>query len=138
MITRLIAKTITPIVSKSGFLKLSEARGVISNRPYWDYQAPTRHGCHTTLIVKQNAKGFPLYRRAHVGYLHIDFKAKTRKQALQKIKSFLQLRCVGQFTTWGYGELQWIAHHSYVPHSSQYPRGPRFRILKGLPPTLSP
>ena len=81
MIVRLIAATITPIVSKSRFLRVRGARAMVSNQPYLELQAPARHQCRTTLIVKQGTHGLPVYRRAQIGYLHVDFKVKTWKQA---------------------------------------------------------
>ena len=138
MITRLIAETLTPIVSKSRFLKLPGARGVVSNRPYLELEAPSRHWCRTTLVVKQGAQGFPLHRRAYMGYLHVDFKAHTPKQARRKVNKFLQLQCVGQFTTWGYGTLRWIHQKSYPTKPSTHPWGTRFKICKGLTQNLTP
>ncbi|MFQ5821956.1 MAG: hypothetical protein ACE5I5_18360 [Candidatus Heimdallarchaeota archaeon] len=137
MIVRLIAETLTPIVAKSRFLRVHGAQGVVSNHPYLDLKGPSRHGCRTTLIVKQGIQGFPVYRRAHMGYLHLDFKVRTRKQANHRIQAFLQLQYVGQLTAWGYGEICWIRQKSYSTQESSRPVGPRFRILKGLPPNLS-
>ncbi|MFQ5818367.1 MAG: hypothetical protein ACE5I5_00010 [Candidatus Heimdallarchaeota archaeon] len=137
MIVRLIAETLTPIVAKSRFLRIHGAQGVISNRHYFDLKAPTRHQCRTTLIVKQGAHGFPIYRRAYMGYLHLDFKTKTFKQANRKIRTFLQLCGVGQLTAWGYGEIRWIFQKIYHNQESSRLVGPLFRILKGLPPNLT-
>ena len=138
MIVRLIAETLTPIVAKSRFLRVRGARGVVSNRPYLDFAAPARYRCRTTLIVKQGAHGFPVYRRAHMGYLHVDLKARTRNQANRKIQAFLKLQCVGQLTGWGYGLICWILQKSYHGQEPSHTLGPRFRILKGLPSDLSP
>ncbi len=137
MIIRLIAETLTPIVKKSRFLRVQGAHGVVSNRPYLELNAPTRHRCRTTLIVKQGIQGFPIYRRAHLGYLHVDFKVRTRKQANRKIQAILQQRYVGQFTAWGYGKIGWRLQKIYTAPSASRPFGPQFRILKGLPPNLS-
>ena len=137
MIVRLIAETLTPIVAKSRFLRVCGARGIVSNCPYLDLKGPSRHGCRTTLIVKQGAQGFPVYRRAHIGFLHLDFKVRTRMQVNRKIQAFLQLRCVGQLSAWGYGEICWILKKIYSTQESSRLTGPRFRILKGLPPNLS-
>lgn len=137
MITRLIAETLTPIVSKSRFLKLSKARAVVSNHPYLDLDAPTRHGCRTTLVVKQGVQKLPLYRRAYMGYLHVDFKTHNPKQARRKVHEFLKLQCIGQFTSWGYGALRWMQQKTYSTKLSTRPWGPRFQIRKGLPPNLT-
>lgn len=137
MIVRLIAETLTPIVAKSRFLRVCGARGIVSNRPYLDLKGPSRHGCRTTLILKQGAQGFPVYRRAHIGFLHLDFKVRTRKQANRKIQAFIQLRCVGQLSVWGYGEICWILQKIYSAQVPSRLAGPRFRVLKGLPPNLS-
>lgn len=137
MIVRLIAESLTPIVAKSRFLRVHGARGVVSSHPYLDLNGPYRHGCRTILIVKQGTQGFPVYRRAHMGYIHLDFKARTRKQADRKIQAFLQLRCVGQLTAWGYGEICWILQKIYSAQVSSRLTRPQFRILKGLPPNLS-
>lgn len=136
MIVRIIAETLTTIVAKSRFLRLCGAQGIISNRPSINLEAPTRNLCHTTLVVKQGVHGFPLYRRAHLGYLHLDFKAHTSKQARRKLKTFLQLQYVGQFTIWGYGALRWILQKSCYSSKASPLLGPQFRILKGLPPHL--
>jgi len=85
MIVRLIAETVTPIVNKSRFLRVRGARTIISNHPYLNLEGPTRHRCRTTLVVKQGTHGMPVYRRAHTGYLHVDFKVKNWKQAHRKI-----------------------------------------------------
>ena len=61
-----------------------------------------------TLIVKQGANRFQVYRRAYMGYLHLDFKTRTYQQANRKIQAFLQLHCVGKLTKWGYGAICWI------------------------------
>lgn len=87
MIVRLIAETVTPVVAKSRFLSVRGARGMVSNRPYLDLATPARHRCRTTLIVKQGANRLPVYRRAHMGYLHVDFKVRTRNQANRKIQA---------------------------------------------------
>ena len=137
MITRLIAETLTPIVTKSRFIRVRGIRGVVSNRPYLDLTAPARHRCRTTLIVKQGAQGFPVYRRAYMGYLHLDFKTKTQKHANRKIQALLQLQCVGQLTVWGYGTISWILHKMYHRQESVHKFRPRFRILKGLPSDLT-
>lgn len=134
---RLIAATITPIVSKSRFLHVRGARAVVSNQPHLELQTPTRHRCRTTLLVKQSVQGFPLYRRAHLGYLHMDFKAPSMKYARTRVHEFLQLSCVGQFTTWGYGSLQWVGQKLYHTSRPSHQQGPRFRILKGLLPNFS-
>ena len=137
MIVRLIAETLTPIVTKSRFLKVCGAKGVVSNKPYLDLEEPTKHRCRTMLLVKKGANGYPIYRRAHTGYLHVDFKARTWKQASRKIQTFLQLRCVGQLTGWGYGAICWILQKSYHGQEPSHMFGPRFRILKGLPSDLT-
>ena len=138
MIVRLIAETLTPIVAKSRFIKWHRAQGVISNRPYHDLEAPARHRCRTSLIVKQGADGFPFHARAHIGFLHLDFKAHTIKQARRKVKSFLRLHYIGKFTTWGYGRIGWLFQKNYYSTSESISIfRPRFRILKGLPPNLS-
>jgi len=72
-----------------------------------------------------------------MGYLHLDFKVRIRKQANRKIQAFLQLGCVGQLTVWGYGEICWILQKIYHVQESSQPVGPKFRILKGLPPNLT-
>jgi len=137
MITRLIAETLTPIVSKSRFLKLPGACRVVSNHPYLELDAPARHGCRTTLVVKQGVQGFPLHRRAYMGYLHVDFKSHTTKQVRHKAQEFLQHQCVEQFTAWGYGALRWILQKTYPFNPPLFPWRPRFRILKGLPPNIT-
>jgi len=137
MIVRNIAETLIPLVAKSRFLWVRGARGVVSNHPYLDLKAPARHRCRMILIVKQGANGFPVYRRAHVGYFHLDFKARTRKQANRKIQAFLQLRCVGQFTSWGYGEICWVLQKINGAQESFHPVSPQFRILKWLPSKLT-
>lgn len=74
MIVRLIAETLTPIVAKSRFLRVRGTRGVVSNRPYLELEAPAHHQCRTTLIVKQGAHKLPVYRRAYVGVLAPRFQ----------------------------------------------------------------
>jgi len=138
MITRLIAETLTPIVTKSRVFRVQGARGIISNRPYLELETPARRRCHTTLIVKQGANRFPVYFRAHSGYLHVDFKARTQKRATRKMEAYLQLQSVGKLTTWGYGGIRWILHTSHDNQEPNTPRPPRFHILKGLPPDLTP
>lgn len=133
MIVRLIAETVTPVVAKSRFLKLSGARAVVSNRPYLEREAPVWHPCQTTLIVKQGAQGFPFYHRAQMGFLHLDFKAHTEKQARRKCKAFFALQCVGHLTTWGYGTIRWLLQKIYPSPEASPPRTPRFRVLKGMP-----
>ena len=132
MIVRLIAKILTPIVSKSRILKIHGARGIISNRPYIEQEAPTYHGCRTILIVKQGANGRPVYRRVYMGYLHVDFKVRSQKQAERKIQAFLQIHGVGRLTAWGYGVIQWMLQKTYQEQETSPPVSPRFQILKGL------
>jgi len=38
MITRLIAETLTPIVTKSRVIRVRGARGIVSNRPYLELE----------------------------------------------------------------------------------------------------
>ena len=139
MIVRLIAETLTPIVtrSRSRFFKVDGAQGVISNRPYLEQEGPVRHRCRTLVIVKQGTQGFPIHLRAHAGYLHLDFKAHTGKQARRKLNQFLRLQFIGEFTTWGYGRIRWVRHQTYHTANPARAWGPRFRILKGLPPNLT-
>lgn len=139
MIVRLIAKTLTPIVTKSRsrFLKIRRAWGVVSNRPYLDLEAPIYHRCCIMVVVKQGARGLAVRLRAQVGYMHLDFKAHTTKQAWWSIKTFLQLQWVDEFTTWGYGRIQWMRQKTYHEQKSAHLQSPRFRILKELPPNLS-
>ena len=137
MIVRLIAETLTPIVAKSRFIRVRGARGVVSNHPYLDLKAPAQHRCRTTLIMKQGENGFPFHFRAHMGYLHVDFKTRTSQQARRKLKAFLALQSVGQLITWGYGAICWNLQKFYHGQESARPFGPQFRILKGLPPNLS-
>lgn len=137
MIVRLIAEPLTPIVAKSRFIRVRGARGVVSNHPYLDLKAPAQHRCRTTLIMKQGENGFPFHFRAHMGYLHVDFKTRTSQQARRKLKAFLALQSVGQLITWGYGAICWNLQKFYHGQESARPFGPQFRILKGLPPNLS-
>lgn len=137
MITRLIAETLTPIVAKSRVFRVRGARGIVSNRPHVELGTPARRRCHTTLIVKQGAHGLPVYFRAHSGFLHVDFKARTPIRATRKMETFLQIQSVGRLTTWGYGVIRWILHTNYHEQNASTPRPPKFRILKGLPPNLT-
>jgi len=58
MIVRLIAKTLTPIVSKSRILKVRGTRAVVSNRPYLDFRLRFGIGVAPSYSLNRDAMAF--------------------------------------------------------------------------------
>lgn len=137
MRVRVIGRLLTPLVVKSRIFRCQGKTCIVSNLPYDDWAAPYRHRCRRVLVVKQGRNCYPFQQRACIGFVHVDFKTKTRTQAYKEINRILQITCLGKLTAWGYGRVSWLQVHFYSATSPVYNRKPRFRILKGLPQGLT-